>query len=85
MYTLYMLRCADETIYTGITTDVVRRIQEHNTSSLGAKYTQGRRPVTLVFSRRFRNRSLATREEARIKKFSRMKKLLLIHSFEKKV
>ncbi len=81
MYTLYMLRCVDGTLYTGITTDVVRRMREHNSSPLGAKYTQGRRPVTLVFSRRFRNRSLATREEARIKKLSRMKKLMLIHSF----
>lgn len=84
MYTLYMLRCVDGTFYTGITTDVVRRIREHNSSPLGAKYTRGRRPVTLVFSRRFRNRSLATREEARIKKFSRMKKLMLIHFSEKK-
>ncbi len=81
MYTVYILRCADETLYTGITTDIKRRIDEHNASSLGAKYTHSRRPVTLVFSRQFRSRSLASREEYRIKKLSRMKKLMLIHSF----
>jgi len=84
MYTLYMLRCVDGTLYTGITTDVVRRMQEHNTSPLGAKYTRGRRPVTLVFSAPFRSRSLATREEVRIKKLSRVEKMLLIQKHKKR-
>lgn len=75
MYFLYILRCADQTLYTGITTDLERRVGEHNSSKLGAKYTAIRRPVELVFSRKFRNRSTAAREEARIKKMSRLEKL----------
>lgn len=80
MYHLYILRCADDTLYTGITTDLVRRIAEHNTSPVGAKYTRARRPVSLVYSRRFRTRSNALREEARVKRLSRSEKLLFIES-----
>ncbi|PIV86597.1 MAG: endonuclease, partial [Candidatus Moranbacteria bacterium CG17_big_fil_post_rev_8_21_14_2_50_41_107] len=54
MYYLYILKCADGTLYTGITTNLERRKEEHNSSSLGAKYTRGRRPVKLVFSETFR-------------------------------
>lgn len=78
MYHLYILRCADATLYTGITTDVTRRVREHNTSLFGAKYTRGRRPVSLVFTRVFPNRSIAATEEARIKRLARKKKILLI-------
>lgn len=78
MYHLYLLRCADDTLYTGITTDLARRVAEHNTSQVGAKYTRARRPVVLVYSRRFRTRSNALREEARVKQLSRMEKLQLI-------
>lgn len=78
MYTLYILQCADETLYTGITTDLVRRIEEHNTSPVGAKYTRGRRPVALVWSKQFRDRSRASREEARVKKLPRAEKMKLI-------
>lgn len=77
-YHLYILKCADGTLYTGITTDVKRRVVEHNGSTLGAKYTRGRRPVKLVFSWLFHNRSLASREESRIKKLSRTEKLAMI-------
>ncbi|MGB3072883.1 MAG: GIY-YIG nuclease family protein [Candidatus Moraniibacteriota bacterium] len=80
MYHLYILRCADDTYYTGITTDLVRRVREHNTSRLGAKYTRGRCPVTLVYTRHFRTRSNAAREESRIKRLSRSAKLSLIES-----
>ena len=59
MYYLYILECADKTLYTGITTDLSRRVEEHNVSKLGAKYTCSRRPVKLVYSKTFRNRSLA--------------------------
>lgn len=83
MYTLYILECADGSLYTGITTDVVRRVDEHNTSPLGAKYTRGRRPVALIFSIVYESRSVATREERRIKKLSREKKLLWIQSSER--
>lgn len=78
MYYLYILLCADETLYTGITTDLDRRVAEHNNSSLGSKYTFTRRPVKLVYSQKFKNRSLASKEESRIKKLSRAKKLELI-------
>lgn len=79
-YTLYILRCADGTLYTGITTDLVRRVKEHNSSTLGAKYTRGRRPVALVFSETFQNRSQASQGEARIKRLSRAEKMTLIAS-----
>ncbi|MBU2575763.1 GIY-YIG nuclease family protein [Patescibacteria group bacterium] len=75
MYYLYILKCKDKTLYTGITVDIERRIKEHNSSNLGAKYTRARRPVKLVYSRRFKNRSNASKEEARIKKLSRKEKL----------
>ncbi|MEK7680942.1 MAG: GIY-YIG nuclease family protein [Patescibacteria group bacterium] len=75
MYHLYILECSDKTFYTGIAVDLVRRIKEHNTSKLGAKYTRARRPVKLVYAKKFRNRSLASKAEARIKKMSREEKL----------
>ena len=78
MYYLYILKCADKTLYTGITVDLKRRTAEHNNSKLGAKYTRARRPVKLVYSKRFRNRSSASKEESRIKNLSREEKLELI-------
>jgi putative endonuclease len=77
-YTLYILQCSDGTLYTGITTDMERRLHEHNDSPIGAKYTRARRPVTLVYSAVFADRSLATTEESRIKKLSRAEKLEMI-------
>ena len=78
MYHLYILKCSDGTLYVGITTDLKRRVEEHNSSALGAKYTRGRRPVELVYSRQFKNRSEATREESRMKKLPRGQKLAMI-------
>ena len=78
MYYLYILTCSDKTLYTGITVDLERRIAEHNDSKLGAKYTSARRPVKLVYAKKFKNRSLASKEEARIKKLSREEKLKLV-------
>lgn len=78
MYYLYILECADKTLYTGITTNLERRVVEHNGNKLGAKYTASRRPVKLVFSKKFKNRSGASVEEARIKKLNRIQKLELI-------
>ncbi len=78
MYYLYILECADKTLYTGITTDLNRRIVEHNDSKVGAKYTLARRPVKLAYSRKFKNRSSASREEARIKKLTKIQKLELV-------
>ena len=78
MYYLYILECSDKTLYTGITTDLARRIEEHNGRKTGAKYTKGRRPVRVVYSRKFKSRSLASREEGRIKKLKASEKLALI-------
>jgi len=78
MYYLYIVRCADKTLYTGITKDVEKRVSEHNTSDLGAKYTRARRPVKLVFTKRFRSRSTASRAEAKMKQLSQKEKLAII-------
>lgn len=75
---VYILACCDGTLYTGCTTDLDRRLQEHNESPRGAKYTRSRRPVKLVFWAPHPDRSAAQREEARIKKLSRAQKLQLI-------
>jgi putative endonuclease len=77
MYFLYILQCADQTLYTGITTDLDRRIKEHNSSKLGAKYTKIRRPLKLVYSQQFTDRSEASKEESRIKKLSHQQKINL--------
>lgn len=73
-----MLVCADETIYTGITTDLERRLAEHNDGKAAAKYTRARRPVRLVYSKKYKDRSSASIAEAQIKKLSREEKLALV-------
>ncbi|HNY04534.1 MAG TPA: GIY-YIG nuclease family protein [Candidatus Woesebacteria bacterium] len=78
MYFVYILECSDGTLYTGITSDLERRIKEHNSSKFGARYTKARRPVKVVYSKEFANRSAASIEEARIKKINRREKIELI-------
>lgn len=79
MYYIYMVQCADETLYTGIAKDLKRRVKEHNESEKGAKYTRARRPVKLVYSEKFTDRSAASKREYEIKKkMTRMQKLKLI-------
>ena len=78
MYYLYILKCADKTLYTGITLDLARRLKEHNCSKLGAKYTRARRPVRLVYSKKFRTRSTASMAEAKLKNLTRAEKLKII-------
>jgi len=78
-YYVYILKCSDNTLYTGITTDIARRIDEHNNSDKGAKYTKLRRPVSLVYSEESEDRSSASKREYAIKKLSREKKLELIN------
>jgi putative endonuclease len=78
MYFLYILECSDGSLYTGITVDLARRVREHNQSFLGAKYTASRRPVKLVFSKGFADRSEASKEEARLKALSRKEKLIIV-------
>ena len=75
---VYLLRCADGTLYTGVTTDVARRLDEHNHSdTLGARYTRTRRPVELLHSEPANSRSDACKREAAIRKLNRIAKLAL--------
>jgi putative endonuclease len=85
MYYVYILECCDKTLYAGITVDLERRIKEHNSSKLGAKYTGARRPVALVYAKKFRNRSKASKEEARIKKLTKIEKLEIIRKYETRI
>ena len=78
MWYVYIVECADGTYYTGITTDVDRRVLEHNFSFKSAKYTRSRRPVKLVYTEKSENRSEASKREYRIKKLNRNKKINLI-------
>jgi len=82
-YFLYILRCSDDTLYTGITTDIQRRLEEHNSSAKGAKYTRSRRPVALIYTEEFEDRSSASKREYIIKRLSRAKKLALINARSK--
>jgi putative endonuclease len=77
---LYVLRCADDTFYTGTTTDITRRINEHNTKKCGAKYTKTRRPVELIFWLDFENRSQAQKAEYKFKKLTRTQKEKIINA-----
>lgn len=77
---VYILQCADNSLYTGITTDIQRRINEHNNSRKGAAYTRTRRPVTLVYFEQTSSRSYALKKEHAIKQLTREQKLLLIDS-----
>lgn len=78
-WAVYILRCSDETLYTGITKDVERRIGEHNGRYHGgARYTSARRPVTLVYLEILKSRSEAAKREFEIKRLSREEKEELI-------
>ena len=77
---VYFVECADGTYYTGITTDIERRILEHNYSFKSAKYTRSRRPVRLVYEESHADRSLASKREYQIKKMKRKDKVSLINS-----
>ncbi len=76
---VYIVRCVDDSLYTGITKDVDRRIQEHNEGDkLAAKYTRARRPVILVYKETCDSRSAATKREIEIKLLSRRDKDILL-------
>ncbi|MBE7022701.1 MAG: GIY-YIG nuclease family protein [Ruminococcaceae bacterium] len=77
MHYVYMLKCADGSLYTGWTTDLTERIRVHN-SGKGAKYTRSRLPVTLVYHESFPDKSQALRREIEIKQLSRSEKEALI-------
>ena len=75
---VYIVKCADRTYYTGYTPDIEKRIKLHN-EGIGAKYTRGRRPVRLVWSKEYRYPKLAMQDEYRIKKLKRWQKEILIN------
>lgn len=76
---VYILECADGTLYTGYTTDIDRRVTEHNDGS-GAKYTRGRTPVTVVHTETFTSKSVAMQREYELKQLSRTAKEAVIES-----
>ena len=79
MHYIYLVRCSDDSLYCGWTTDLKRRIDAHNGHIPGgAKYTQGRRPVTLVYAESFHQKQEAQRREYAIKRMTKTKKLRLI-------
>jgi len=78
-WTVYILKCADNSLYTGITMDLERRLDEHSKGK-GAKYTKHRRPITVVFTERQETRGQALKREAAIKAMVREEKLGLIEN-----
>ena len=75
---VYVIRASDDSLYTGITTDVQRRFTEHGGIEKGARYFRGRRPLEVVYRESHADRSRALRREAVIKKLTRVQKLKLI-------
>jgi len=78
---VYLLRCSDDSLYCGVTVDLDRRVNEHNTSPKGAKYTRVRRPVALAYSEIAEDRSAACKLEAQIKKLSKVKKESMVSTY----
>lgn len=83
MYSVYILKCSDDSLYTGCTNNLEKRLNEHNFGKAGAKYTRARRPVELVYHRNFRTLKAGRRKEAEIKQLTRAEKLQLIRSSER--
>lgn len=77
---VYILKCADDTLYVGSTNDLTKRVAQHNTAKAGAHYTKIRRPVALVYSETVRTLIKARRREAEIKSWRRKRKMDLIQS-----
>ena len=84
MWYVYILKCRNGALYTGITDDIERRLREHN-SGKGGKYTAVWRPVTLLYNETYRNKSDALKREIRLKKWTRAKKLALVRRNHKKL
>jgi len=78
---VYMIEASDKSYYTGITTDVERRFDEHCSSTLGAKYFNGRSPIKVIYQEAEHSRSSASKREYAIKKLSRRQKELLVQGF----
>ena len=79
---VYILRCGDGTLYTGWTTDIAARLKAH-TEGKGARYTRGRRPLTLVYQQKTETKQTAMQLEARIKRLKKAEKLALIETQNK--
>ncbi len=79
-YFVYILECADTTLYVGYTTDVQKRLVQHNISKCGAHYTKTRRPVVLKYQEKYATRTDALKREYEIKSWQRQNKLKLIQS-----
>jgi putative endonuclease len=77
MYYVYILKCADKSLYTGITNDLQNRLRKHK-EGMASKYTRAKRAVKFVYTEKQRSRSAALKREAEIKRWSRQKKLQLI-------
>jgi putative endonuclease len=77
-WSVYLVRCKDDSLYAGVALDVDRRLEEHREGKRGAKYLRGRGPLELMMKRELRDRSLALKVELRIKKLSRKAKENLI-------
>lgn len=78
-YFFYILRCVDNSLYCGTTTDLAKRIKEHNlVNSKGAKYTRAKRPVKLVYSKKYRMKKTALRREVEVKKWPKSQKERLV-------
>lgn len=75
---VYLLRCADGSLYAGITTDLARRLAEHNAGKAGAKYTRARRPVVLVWQQEANDRSTASRCEYLLRMLTKAQKEALV-------
>jgi putative endonuclease len=80
---VYIVRCADDSLYTGCTNDLLKRVATHNAGK-GARYTRSRLPVTVVWSVRVKDRSAALSREAKLKQLSRAEKLALISRLRRK-
>lgn len=82
MWHVYIIKCSDKSLYTGTTTDLIRRLKEHN-SNKGGSYTRVRKPVELIYEESHPNRSKAQKREAQIKRWTRAEKLALIENNKK--
>ncbi len=80
-WTIYFLRCNDNSLYTGITTDIKRRIHQHNNTKLGAKYTRARRPVVLVYSETAVDKSTASKREYQLRTLTKKQKEKIVSAY----
>jgi len=78
IFYFYIVRCADNSLYSGITTNLKRRVEEHNSDKLGARYTRSKQPVQLIYNETFSSKSLALKREWEVKKMTKKEKELLL-------